>query len=256
MSDDRNARLEKLREAFPPEVVGKLPKVTCKACSERNCRDQTHTKKKCRECDAFITPAHIHIDFVGHAQTTDRLLSVDLEWTWEPMAFDEHGLPLLVRDANGNPVGLWIWMTVLGVRRPGYGSCESRKLEAVKELIGDAIRNAAMRFGVALDLWSKADLASSVEHDDRPAETPAPARSLPSPPPINASVTEVMSNAQSKAIFALLKQLKIDDAGRHTVAAEVLGRPVESFTSITFEEAGRLIEGLTSRVDAMKAGVK
>ena len=30
--------------------------------------------------------------------------------------------------------------------------------KSAKECIGDAIRNAAMRFGVALDLWAKDDL--------------------------------------------------------------------------------------------------
>jgi hypothetical protein len=43
------------------------------------------------------------------------------------------------------------------VKRPAYGSCTPGKPEAVKELIGDAIRNGAMRFGIAGGLWSKAD---------------------------------------------------------------------------------------------------
>jgi hypothetical protein len=36
----------------------------------------------------------------------------------------------------------------------------------MKEKIGDAIRNAAMRFGVALDLWAKIDL--HVDDDGKP----------------------------------------------------------------------------------------
>jgi hypothetical protein len=43
------------------------------------------------------------------------------------------------------------------VERPAYGSCEPGKRDAVKELIGDAIRNGAMRFGVAGGLWSKGE---------------------------------------------------------------------------------------------------
>ena len=35
----------------------------------------------------------------------------------------------------------------------------------MKERIGDAIRNAAMRFGVALDLWSKEELESGGKFD-------------------------------------------------------------------------------------------
>lgn len=161
MNDELAAGLAKLREPFPSEAIGKLPKVTCKACVDRNCKD--HTRKKCSECEAFMTPAHIHIDFVGHAQVTDRLLSVDPEWTWEPMAWAPDGLPALVRNERGTPVGMWIRLTVLGVTRPGYGSCEQNKIEVVKELIGDALRNAAMRFGVALDMWSKGELESVLE---------------------------------------------------------------------------------------------
>lgn len=106
-----------LRAPFPPEAIGKLPK------------------------------GGAMLDFVGHAATTDRLLQVDPEWTWEPFAVDADGLPLV----KGG--GLWIRLTICGVTRPGFGDGTS-----TKEMIGDAIRNAAMRFGVALDLWTKEDL--------------------------------------------------------------------------------------------------
>lgn len=107
----------KLREPFPPAAIGKLPK------------------------------GGVLLDYVGHAATTDRLLQVDPEWSWEPMALDAQGLPLIV---GGQ---LWIRLTVCGVTRIGVGDGKSDK-----ERIGDAIRNAAMRFGVALDLWAKEDL--------------------------------------------------------------------------------------------------
>jgi len=51
---------------------------------------------------------------------------------------------------------LWIRLTVLGVTRPGVGEGKNPK-----ERIGNAIRNAAMRFGVALDLWAKEELESA-----------------------------------------------------------------------------------------------
>jgi hypothetical protein len=103
----------RLREPFPPEMVGKLPK------------------------------GGTELDYVGHGAVTDRLLEVDPHWNWEPVAVDEHGLPML--DKAGN---LWIRLTVNGVTRLGVGDGQTMKV-----LIGDAIRNAAMRFGVALDLW-------------------------------------------------------------------------------------------------------
>jgi len=95
------------------------------------------------------------LDYVGHAEVTRRLLQVDPEWNWEPMAFTADGLPSMIIADNGNPIGLWIKLTICGVTRLGFGSCLANKGESEKELIGDAIRNAAMRFGVALDLWSK-----------------------------------------------------------------------------------------------------
>lgn len=91
------------------------------------------------------------LQYVGHAEVTDRLLQVDPEWTWEPVAFGADGLPLF--DENG---GLWIRLTVCGVARYGYGEPQGRKVhDRRKGAISNAIRVAAMRFGVALDLWHK-----------------------------------------------------------------------------------------------------
>ena len=139
----------KLRAEFPPERIGKLPKPTRK----------DNTKGNCRECGGYHGLPAVHLDYVGHAATTDRLLSVDPAWTWKPMATDEQGFPVL--DKSG---GLWIELTVCGVTRPGYGDGSS-----TKEIIGDAIRNAAMRFGVALDLWAKEDISPVAE---KPTPTP------------------------------------------------------------------------------------
>lgn len=146
----------RLREPFPPEQIGKLPRLTCKDCSKKSC--QTHKKTKCKDCNAYISTAHIHLDYVGHASVTDRLLEVDPSWTWEPVAFEEDGTPKISTDLNGNPA-FWIKLTVLEVTRYGVGTCDSGAFEGLKQLVSDALRNAAMRFGVALDLWSKEDLA-------------------------------------------------------------------------------------------------
>ncbi|MFF5228425.1 hypothetical protein [Dactylosporangium sp. NPDC000521] len=157
-----------LRNPFPPEVVGKLPRVWCKSCRDAP-RGQTcdkHRKVKCNDCRNTITEAHLHLDYVGHAETTDRLLQADPGWSWEPVAFSAEGLPVI--DAFG---GLWIRLTVAGVTRLGYGHAEGKKgPDAIKEAIGDAIRNAAMRFGVALDLWG----ATFKEDDDAAAEPEQP----------------------------------------------------------------------------------
>jgi hypothetical protein len=118
-----------LRAPFPPEQIGKLPK------------------------------GGAMLDFVGHADVTNRLLEVDPEWTWEPLGRTEDGLPALDRFGN-----LWIKLTVCGTTRIGVGDGKS-----AKELISDALRNAAMRFGVALDLWAKGDRDFGIEGHDAPA---------------------------------------------------------------------------------------
>lgn len=97
------------------------------------------------------------LDFVGHAAVTQRLLEIDPTWNWEPVAFDADGLPKF--DERG---GLWIRLTVAGVTRLGYGEPQgSDPYDKTKGSIGNAIRNAAMRFGVALDLWSKDDISTT-----------------------------------------------------------------------------------------------
>ena len=106
-----------------------------------------------------IPKGGLKLDYVGHAALTKRLLETDLNWSWEPFAIDQDGLPKL--DERG---GLWIRLTVCGITRIGYGdSGNSRGTQAIKEAIGDALRNAGMRFGAALDLWHKGDLFDLAE---------------------------------------------------------------------------------------------
>lgn len=156
--------LEKLRQPFKGKEVGKLPRMVCRACSDRKCT--THTAKWCSTCKSKLGE-HIHLDYVGHAHVTERLLQVDPEWNWEPLAFDDHGLPALDHDH-----GLWIRLTVGGKTVLGYGDAPGKRA-AVKELIGDAIRNAAMRLGVALDLWKK-EPAAPVAEDSQDAPVLSP----------------------------------------------------------------------------------
>lgn len=152
---DQMNQLSKLREKFEQHQIGLLPKPYTKDAQ----------KGKCKVCDGFHGLPAMHVDFVGHAAVTDRLLDVDPMWNWEPLAFDQAGLPMA--DQNG---GLWIRLTIVGVTRLGYGDAQGKRGgDAVKEAIGDAIRNAAMRFGVALDLWHKGDL-----HIEVVAEPEAP----------------------------------------------------------------------------------
>lgn len=160
------AWVKELRKPFDDKASGKLFKAYDKDESKRR------PKANCGICGSYHTTAPgVHLDYVGHGAVTDRLLTVDPYWSWEPLAFDEHGLPRFMRAAAGNPLGLWIKLTIKGVTRLGYGSVEGNAFEPEKQLIGDAIRNAAMRFGVALDLWTKEKLESQIEEEPSPQST-------------------------------------------------------------------------------------
>lgn len=160
---------QKLRAPFERKQIGKLPKVWCGDCRAKNKVCSEHKRQKCGTCKAVISTAHLHVDFVGHADVTDRLLSVDPSWNWEPLGFDSFGSPAF--DGNG---GLWIKLTIGGTTRLGYGHADGKTGgDAVKEAIGDAIRNAAMRFGVALDLWRKETVVAEDDVPAREVERPA-----------------------------------------------------------------------------------
>ena len=169
MTDDRPA-LKRVREPFPAHQISKLPKETKKQREEREA--DRGRGVSCTVCGGWHHKNAVHLDYVGHAALTDRLLDCDDEWSWEPMALRD-GLPAF--DATG---GLWIKLTVDGVSRLGYGHAAAKPQmdpgAREKEVIGDALRNAAMRFGAALDLWHKGDLHVSPDGENGEAESAAP----------------------------------------------------------------------------------
>ncbi len=229
---------KKLRAPFPPEVIGKLPK------------------------------GGAMLDFVGHAACTDRLLQVDPEWTWEPLALSPEGLPALDRAGN-----LWIRLTICGVTRIGVGDGKS-----AKECIGDAIRNAAMRFGVALDLWAKEDLTvlhtggvvSEADHQQAGAGTVAEPPAVTSTPASSASETAsfvapsgpAATKSQRDILNVLVGKLRDE---HKKITTEQLWRAVRATDapdeprwsdlrdSLTKVEAHDLIERLTRLEENLKA---
>ncbi len=153
-----------LRQPFPPNQISKLPKESRKQSDERKNRVAGCMVWKCPECGGPHHKDATHLDYVGHAALTDRLLDADPEWNWEPIVMD--GLP-----SPGN--GMWIKLTVCGVSRIGYGAADGKTGgDAIKEIIGDGLRNAAMRFGAALDLWHKGDLHADEGDNDADATSP------------------------------------------------------------------------------------
>ena len=166
---EKKIGLELMREPFPAHQISKLPKPTAgKEVMEKIQKGKCHICGGWHQVDKII-----HLDYVGHAALTDRLLDCDKNWSWEPLALRD-GLPAF--DATG---GLWIRLTVCGVSRLGYGNAAPSQYKEVgsreKEVIGDALRNAAMRFGAALDLWHKGELHIDGDYNCPPGGRPAPA---------------------------------------------------------------------------------
>jgi hypothetical protein len=160
IQDPKLVALAKLREPFKATDISKLPKPT--AAQTKAVKDDYKQGIRCTVCGGWHHSKVVHLDYVGHAALTSRLLDVDPEWTWEPLARD----PITQLPLFDNQGGLWITLTIWGVSRYGYGHATGKSGgDAIKEIIGDALRNAAMRFGAALDLWHKGDLVQ-IETDE------------------------------------------------------------------------------------------
>ena len=199
---DQTTPLAALRKPFPKEAIGVLPK-PYKAESP---------KGKCDDCGGFHGLPAVHLDFVGHAAVTDRLLTVDPQWSWEPFALDPTGLPAMDRSGN-----LWIRLTVCGVTRIGVGDGKS-----AKEVVGDAIRNAAMRFGVALDLWTKDELESTPELGSNEKPT-ARARAPKSQPAADKGEKDPAADLARRKMWAVAREKFPDEAEFRAWIADGLG---------------------------------
>lgn len=210
-----------LRRPFPVESIGQLPK------------------------------GGVMLDFVGHAAVTDRLLTVDPEWSWEPMALDDAGNPK--PDDAGN---LWIRLTICGVTRIGVGDGKN-----MKERIGDALRNAAMRFGVALDLWAKENLvefaqaAAGQTADVEPPYKDHKAERVTEPQDdhwtVEAGAEKPVLPMAAKTrgrMFALFGEHHItDEDEQRRGMSHIIGREVTSRGEVTEGEAQAVIAVLAAR---------
>lgn len=239
---------KELAADFPPESIGKLPK-PYRADSP---------KGQCRECGGYHGLPAVHLDYVGHAVVTQRLNHVDPNWSWEPMAKDQFGNPVLDPEKN-----LWIWLTIGGKTLAAVGDGKN-----MKERIGDAIRNGAMRFGVALKLWAKEELEEWAQErgENVPAveRTPDAPTSLadhvaaatePSEPPAARSATKAERDAIIQAAQAYGYVSKDDRNAVIAVLSGVAGRTISgtSDRSITSAEAKRMAEQFEATADTLAA---
>lgn len=234
-----------LRAPFPPELISKRPTIYCRECRNapgKICKN--HGKVRCNGCGQTMTSAHMHLDYVGHADVTNRLLDADPGWNWVPLSCDSRGLPQFEEDG-----GLWIKLTVCGKTVICYGAPQPGKKgpDAIKETIGDAIRNGAMRLGVALGLWG----GKFGEYLDADPDTIDAIPTDMEPLAAQATVT------QRRRIIELWTALGyVGSANLNTrlrVGGHFIGRTLEDEGDLTCEEAGILIRALEARLQVKKA---
>jgi hypothetical protein len=108
----------------------------------------------------------INLAYVSHADITKILIEVDPSWSWQPVEW-VNGRPAI--NVENGTATMWASLTLLGKSMLGVGSVRADKQDLDKELIGDFLRNAAMRFGIALSLWSKQDWSDNTTITSLPA---------------------------------------------------------------------------------------
>ena len=168
----------------------------------------------------------INLAYVSHADITRILIEIDPLWSWQPVAW-ENGRPAILVD-NGTAT-MWATLTLLGKSMIGVGSVRSDKQDQSKELIGDFLRNAAMRFGIALSLWSKQDWSDNTTiislpavqakraEEAKPYVGNHPAKGVPSPKVVRDFVQDSEPTPDEVA----------------EIAAQFNATPVQNITSIT-----------------------
>jgi hypothetical protein len=106
------------------------------------------------------------LSYVSHADITRILIEVDPLWSWQPIEW-VNGRPA-IHVENGIAT-MWGTLTLLGKSMIGVGSVRADKQDHEKEVVGDFLRNAAMRFGIAISLWSKQDWSDNTTITNLPA---------------------------------------------------------------------------------------
>lgn len=195
----------------------------------------------------------VNLSYVSHSEITRILITIDAGWSWEPIEWI-NGRPA-IHIENGMAT-MWGKMTLLGKPMICVGSARADKPEYEKELIGDLLRNGSMRYGIALNLWSKQDSGSggvSVQTITK-AFPGATAVNVPTQPQqaSNASVARPAAKQASagnpvseKQVFLINKLAKDNAIGDVPgFSTEIVGRAISSAKDMNSREASQVIDAL------------
>lgn len=201
------------------------------------------------EAIAYLPKGGVNLAYMGHAEVTLALLEIDPLWTWEPLHIVD-GVPVIIKEQNR--FAMWAKLTVHGKTIIGVGTCETRKGDPEKELIGDFLRNAAMRFGIGTKLWSKATDADPAGRDDvtsRPprqtaARTPETA-AAPNAPKAKPDEPGTITETQMKRIQATFTDMGMERPERIAFTVKAIGHDIDSTSKLSKSEAGQVIDAQT-----------
>ena len=108
----------------------------------------------------------VSLSYVSHADVCRILIEVDPLWSWQPIEW-VNGRPAM--NVENGTATMWGTLTLLGKSMIGVGSVRADKQDYEKEVVGDFLRNASMRFGIAISLWSKQDWSDNTTITSLPA---------------------------------------------------------------------------------------
>lgn len=160
-----------LTAPFSTDEIETLPRNLQSGDRDRSqCRQGTTASADGHYCGGYHARS-VHLSYVGHAGITTRLNEVvgPHGWEWEPVAWTPDPPEVRVPQVGRE---FWIRLTVLGVSKYGVGDDFNG---SAKQAISDALRNAAMRFGIATYLWSKSDKAGNLVATGAHPESAPPA---------------------------------------------------------------------------------
>lgn len=185
------------------------------------------------------------LNYVGHGHITRILLDIDPLWSWEPLEIRDgrpvthlHNGQIHRRDRDSIDVptmSLWGRLTIHGVSRIAVGSVDAHKPDLDKELVSNLIVNGAMRFGIALSLWTG---------DDAPVVTQMPSRASQTAPETRnehpaTSESEPASDAQERMIFAISKKLGLLPPARGSLTRTAATKRIDQLKELEATRASQ-----------------
>ncbi|HMT07691.1 MAG TPA: Rad52/Rad22 family DNA repair protein [Pyrinomonadaceae bacterium] len=132
-----------------------------------------------------------------------------VEWHTVADILDEHAPNWghTVKDirAIGDIVTVTVAITIDGITREGVGTGKTASETGIKKAEHDALKRAAVKFGIARELYKKE--FDAIEHDETPAQTYVPTTTGS---PIAATLGDMVSGKQLGMIRAISREAGLD----------------------------------------------